>query len=386
MLSITGLHWNFFSGDFDKNELLELNEWWIGQLSKSIFRSERNYLFLNKHDMERTVSEKNTKAQILEAYEKLLKKVEEKSNDNPREVQQRTENTQTLIKASEASGEAIINEIGRIKAAFTSSLETVASELTEERKKLETIQNAISIEEKRLDDLYGLSATADSFSALLLAQKEQKEQFEQETAARKEQLTLQIAETRAQWEKETRAHDENLKAEKETISKLRKREEEEYTYATQQKRKQEQDEYNQKKIRQDNELKEQRLLFEKEFAEREKSLLESENELESLRSASERFPAQLAKASQNARTETETRLQTIYKYERELQSKETQGLLNLKDQQVKSLEAKIKEMEVQLKEAASKADNSEKTVKDIALKAIESSGKMQVIERERVKE
>jgi virulence-associated protein VapD len=115
-------------------------------------------------------------------------------------------------------------------------------------------------------------------------------------AARKEQLTLQIAETRAQWEKETRAHDENLKAEK------------------------------------------------------------------------------------------ETRLQTIYKYERELQSKETQGLLNLKDQQVKSLEAKIKEMEVQLKEAASKADNSEKTVKDIALKAIESSGKMQVIERERVKE
>src|SRR5690554_5674875 len=130
--------------------------------------------------MERTVSEKNTKAQILGAYEKLLKKVEEKSNDNPREVQQRTENTQTLIKASEASGEAIINEIGRIKAAFTSSLETVASELTEERKKLETIQNAISIEEKRLDDLYGLSATADSFSALLLAQKEQKEQFEQE--------------------------------------------------------------------------------------------------------------------------------------------------------------------------------------------------------------
>lgn len=336
--------------------------------------------------MERTVTEKNTKAQVLEAYEKLLKKVEEKSNDNPREVQQRKEVAQTVKKASDSSGESILNQINKIKSEFISSLETVASELTEERKKLETIQNAISIEEKRLDDLYGLSATADSFSALLLAQKEQKEQFEQEMAARKEQLTLQIAETRAQWEKEKSAHDENLKAEKETISKLRKREEEEYAYATQQKRKQEQDEYNQKKNRQDNELKEQRLLFEKEFAEREKSLLESENELESLRSASERFPAQLAEAVQKAQSETEARLQTIYKYEKELQSKETQGLLNLKDQQVKSLEAKIKEMEVQLKEAGSKADNSEKTVKDIALKAIESSGKMQVIERERVKE
>jgi len=98
--------------------------------------------------MEKTVSEKNTKSQILEAYEKLLKKVEEKSNDNPREVQQRKENTQTLKKATEASGESIINEISKIKSEFTSSLETMASELIEERKKLETIQDAISIEEK----------------------------------------------------------------------------------------------------------------------------------------------------------------------------------------------------------------------------------------------
>jgi len=133
-------------------------------------------------------------------------------------------------------------------------------------------------------------------------------------------------------------------------------------------------------------LKEQRAAFEKEFAERERSLLESENELKLLRTDCENFPMKLDEAVQKAHIETETRLQTIFKYEKELQSNETQGLLNLKDQQVKSLEAKIKEMEVQLKEAGSKADNSEKTVKDIALKAIESSGKMQVIERERLKE
>jgi len=114
--------------------------------------------------------------------------------------------------------------------------------------------------------------------------------------------------------------------------------------------------------------------------------LESEHELELLRAESENFPVRLAEAVQKAQIETETRLQTIYQYEKELQAKETHGLLNLKDQQVKSLEAKIKEMEVQLKEAGAKADNSEKTVKDIALKAIESAGKMQVIERERLKE
>lgn len=51
---------------------------------------------------------------------------------------------------------------------------------------------------------------------------------------------------------------------------------------------------------------------------------------------------------------------------------------------MKSLETKVKEMEVQVKEAGIKFDNSEKTVKDIALKAIENAGKPHVIERERV--
>lgn len=46
--------------------------------------------------MEKTVSEKNTKAQILDAYEKLLKKVQEKSNDNPREVRQRKDDAQMV--------------------------------------------------------------------------------------------------------------------------------------------------------------------------------------------------------------------------------------------------------------------------------------------------
>lgn len=332
------------------------------------------------------VTEKNTKAQILEAYEKLLTKVQEKANDNPREVQQRKENAQTVSTATQASDDKILDQINRVKNEFTSAIETIAAELVTERKKLETIQNAIEIEEKRLKELYGLSSNADSFSALLLAQKEQKELFEQEMAAKKEQLSLQIAETRAQWDKEKAAHEENLKAEKETTARLRKREEEEYTYATQQKRKQEQDEYNNKKARQDAELKEQRSAFEKEFAEREKNILESENELKALRTASDEYPAKLAEAVRDAQSETENRLQTVHKYEKELQAKETQGILNLKDLQIKSLEAKIKEMESQVREAAAKVDTSEKTVKDIALKAIENAGKTQVIERERGKE
>jgi len=94
----------------------------------------------------------------------------------------------------------------------------------------------------------------------------------------------------------------------------------------------------------------------------------------------------LAEAVEKAQAETESRLSTAYQYQKDLREKDVQGILNLKDHQIKSLEAKIKEMETQLKEAAQKVDTSEKTVKDIALKAIENAARTQIVEKDRSKE
>ncbi len=69
-----------------------------------------------------------------------------------------------------------------------------------------------------------------------------------------------------------------------------------------------------------------------------------------------------------------------------MKEKEVTGLIQLKDHQISSLQAKIKEMEIQLRNAGEKVDISEKTVKDIALKAIENSAKTQIVEREKVRE
>ncbi|NLO70094.1 MAG: hypothetical protein GX102_03960 [Porphyromonadaceae bacterium] len=322
--------------------------------------------------IDKSITDRNTKAQILEAYERLIEQVEARSNDDPKEVQQRRENTEIVKNASGNSDKSISELISKVKTEFIDSLEKIENSLIVERKKLATIQEAITIEEKRLNNLYGLTAGVDSLSAILLAQKEQKEKFDAE-----------MNETKAQWEKEKASFEESIKIEKETTEKLRKREEEEYSYSIQQKRKLEQDEYTLKKMRQEVELKEQRSAFEKEFAEREKNLKESEKELETLRQEAELFAEKLENAVQEAQTATEERIKMIHSFEKELREKDIHGQLNLKDQQIKTLEAKIKEMEIQLKEASSKVDTSEKTVKDIALKAIENSTKMQVLEREK---
>ena len=333
--------------------------------------------------MEKKISTTNTKAQIIEAYNELLKKKEEKSQDNPKEVQQRKEAANTVESAQKNSEDEIVKDITKIRTSFIGSLDIIEDNLTAEHKKLAEIQEAINIEKKHLEELYGISTNADSFAAILLAQNESREKFEEERKATKEAFENEMSETKVNWGKEKSEKETLLKEEKEQNQKAKKREEEEYTYNLQQKRKKETDGYELNKLQQEAELKEKKLILEKEFAEREKEILENEKEFAGMKKASEQFPKELEKAVKEAIVETEARLNTEYKYEKNLTTKEAEGTINLKDLQISTLETKIKEMESQLKSASQKADVSEKSVKDIALKAIESSVKVQVVEKEK---
>ncbi len=334
--------------------------------------------------MEKKISTTNTKAQIIAAYHELLKKTEDKSQDNPKEVQQRKEAVDTVESAQKNSEEEIVKDITKIRTSFIESLDMIEGKLTAEHKKLADIQAAINIEKKHLEDLYGISTNADSFAAILLAQNESREKFEEEMKATKETFENEMSETKVNWGKEKSEKDTLLKEEKEQNQKAKKREEEEYTYSLQQKRKKETDGYELKKLQQETELKEKKLVFEKEFAEREKAIIEKEKEYAEIKKASEQFPRELENAIKETKTQLEDKLTTEFQYEKNLSAKETEGVINLKDLQISTLENKIKEMEAQLKVSSQKADVSEKSVKDIALRAIESSTKVQVVEKEKV--
>ena len=333
--------------------------------------------------MDKKVSTTNTKAQILEAYDELMKKLEEKSNDNPKEVQQRNEQRKTVDSAQKNTDKFILKDISGLKTSFLESIEKVQENLLLEYKNLSTIQEAIGIEKKNLEDLYGLSSNTDSLAAILLAQKENKQKFDEEMEETRDTFNRDMAELKLKWDKEKLERELQIKEETELKKKLKKREEEEYDYALVQKRKKEDDEYNMKKLQQETELKEKKNAFEKDFAEREKDIKEKEKEYAELKKGSEDFPKEIEKAVINARTELENKLNSSFKFDKELLAKETEGILNLKNLQIKTLENKITEIEVQLKAAGQKVDVSEKSVKDIAMKAIDSSSKVQFIEKEK---
>jgi hypothetical protein len=317
--------------------------------------------------MEIPVSEKNTKAEILKAYELLLKNIQQTKAEVPKTIFEETTKKETLAKVAETTNEGIVKNIAGLKSAVNVSLDDILSKMSGEFKQLEEIRAAIEIEKKSLEDLYSLSAVTDSLAAMLLANKEKKESFENEIKVQREQ-----------WEQEKLKKQTEEKEYAAELVKQRKREEEEYLYDLKIKRQKEQDEYSGKAQLLEKELIERKNLFEKEIATREQTLKNSETEFADLRKANADFPAKLEKELRSKEDEITTKLQIQYDFEAKLLKSQNDADLRLKDQTVKSLEEKIKELQAQLKEYADKATRAEAGVKEIAVKAIEGASKTKV--------
>ncbi|MDR0995018.1 MAG: hypothetical protein LBL81_01865 [Tannerella sp.] len=325
------------------------------------------------------VTEKSTKAEILKAYEALLKNVQTAKADVPKQIQEEKQHKETLQKVADITNESIVKNVTELKANFNRSLDEVLQRLSAEFKQLEEIRAAIALEKKSLEDLYGLSANTDSLAAMLLAQKEKKEQFEAETKEKSAAFETEMNAKRQQWETEKAKQKADEKEYADDFAKRRKREEDEFTYTLKVKRQKEQDEYDAKKARLEKELIDKKSAFEQDVTTREQTLKAAEAELAGLRKENAEFPARLEKALAEKEAEVTARLQTQYDFNIKLMAKQNEADIRLKDQTVDSLQEKIKEMQIQLKENADKANRAESNVKDIAVKAIENASKIHTI-------
>lgn len=332
--------------------------------------------------MEKKLSLTSTKSEILNAYNELVKKIQESKQENPKAEQEKKVKETTVESAAKLTDEEIIGAISALKLSLNSKLDKIEDDLTTERQKLAKIREAISVEDQRLKDLYQINAGADSLAAILAAQKEKKEEFEREMADRRNELEEQIKQEKLNRDKETKLWEEKRKEAEEALKKQRTREEEEYKYNLQLARKKDKDEYEQKKAKLEQELIQKMESFESGIKVREQTVAAAEKELAELRLKAESFPSELEKAVQEAINETTARLDKDYKFEKQLLLKDHEGEIKLKNQQIESLMAKIKDLELQLKQAYSKAENAENNSKEITLKAIQSSGQIKIIEKE----
>jgi hypothetical protein len=335
--------------------------------------------------MSKVVSDKSTKTEILDAYNELLAKNREQKAADQKAVKKESEEKEVVKSAAQNSVEDTVKKLAGLKLEIVKSIDGLEERLISEYKRFTELQQAISIQSADVKEMYGIQTEAGSLTALILAQREIKENFEDEMEEKKADFESDMAQKKLQWKKEQEEFEFTRKERDAQLKKERQRDEEEYTYNLQLKRKKEADIYEATKAALEKELAEKKARMESELTERESVVSSREKELEDLRSKVDAFPKELEKAIKDTEKSVAERIEFKYKFQTELAAKETEGERKLNKQIIGALERKIAEQEEQIRQLAQKADDSILQVQTIAVKAIEGASAQRIF-TERAKE
>lgn len=321
---------------------------------------------------------KNTKSEILTAYDELLKQVEK--NKSLRAQEQKVQMKSDIVqRASSEGAKDIIHKVTELKIQINETLENLGKNLLNERAKLSDLQEAIAIEQARIKDTHEIMINANSLEALLLAQKKKKEEFEQWIEAEKEKFRSEMAEKKTFWAKEKQEYEQAQKDKVELQKKEWKRQEEEYEYQRKILEQKDNDEYQLKKQLLERELEDRRKKLEEEFALRESAISAQEQELGSLRKLKDESEKTLKEHVESARKQLTLELEQKYKFTSELKQKETDAENGLLKQNIKFLEEKLQEKNKTLDILNHQLVSSQAQSQELAKKVIEANSRIREI-------
>ncbi len=315
------------------------------------------------------VSLKSTKDQILAAYNQVLSKLNEKQIDNPEVKKQREEKANIVETAAKSTSESILKDLSNLKLRSIQHIDDLSENILSEFTKLTTIRRAIEAEQHHLNDLYQIKETANTLAALIQAQAEEKEVFEQESTAKRQRFDAEMSESQAIWQKQLTELETTYKERKDSLEKQRKREDEEYQYNLEMTRRKESDDYNQRKVQLEKELEEQKIILDQ----REARVSEQETILNDLTLKVEGFSDVVKQTVAEAEQSLRGQLEKEHQYALELQSKENVASQKLSEQKISYLEAKIKEQDLLIRTLTQKADAATEQVQSIANRALDTS-------------
>ncbi|UCF92203.1 MAG: hypothetical protein JSW39_28720 [Desulfobacterales bacterium] len=317
----------------------------------------------------------NTKKEMIEAYNVLLKQLKEKKAAELKPAKELEEKRakEVVETAKSLSTEGVVRDINSLKVEIGGVLAQIADKLENEVKKFETIQKGIEIKEQEFQEIYEIEREASTLAALIETQNRKRAEFESELAAQKEALTREIETTRSEWAQEQKRREVQLKESGAEEKKRREREKEEFDYTFQREQQLALDRFEDEKAARAKELRLKQEQTEKELAEREKAVAAKEAELAELRQKVSQFPQELEAALQRAAQEATARIQADAQSKAELLQKEFGGERNVLTTRIDSLEQTVKQQREQIAKLTQQLEMAYQKVQDIALKALEGS-------------
>jgi hypothetical protein len=174
-----------------------------------------------------------SKQEMLDAYSELQQQLQEKREAElkPEEKIEEKKAMKLVETGDSLSIDGVMKEIGNLKLEMGRVFSGLADQLQQEVSKYNAVKQAIAIKEEELKENFEIQKTASSLYALLEVQRRKRDEFDEEMAAKKEELTLEIETMRLEWEKEKKLHTLEIKERDNSETKQREREKEEYQYA-----------------------------------------------------------------------------------------------------------------------------------------------------------
>ena len=317
----------------------------------------------------------NTKKEMIEAYNKLLKNLQEKrAAELKPEKKLEEKKTREVVEIAKAlSTEGVVRGISNLKMELNTALAQISDRLEKEVNKFQTIQKAIESKEREFQEVYEIERTAATLAALIETQNQKKAEFESEMASRKEELERETKTVRAQWEKERKDHKAQI-IERDTEEKKRRaREKEEFAYTFRREQQLAKDKFEDEKAKLEKDLQLRREQMEKQLTEREKVIAEREGELEELRKKVSSFPGEMEATINSAVKEASERIKAEAKNREELLKREFDGERNVLNTRIASLEKTTEQQGEQILKLSQQLEMAYQKVQDIALKAVEGS-------------
>jgi hypothetical protein len=322
------------------------------------------------------LSDKNTKQEMLESYQALVKQLEEKRQVelNPERKLEDKKAEEALKVAATVAAEGIDRDIGGLKSEIGKLLAELSEKLAAEASRFRSLQKAVETKDGELRELYGIEKSASALAALIESQNRKRQEFEVESAQQREQLQGEIEETRLAWQKERQIHETELREREAAEKKARDREKEQFDYAFKREQQALRDKLNDEKATLEKDLRLKKEAAEQDFAERERVLVEKETELNTLRAKAAAFPKELEAAVDRAVKETADRLKLEAKNREDLFKKEFEGERNVLTTRIESSEKLGKDLAEQNGRLSKQLEAAYQKVQEIAEKTVESAG------------
>ncbi|AFZ15348.1 hypothetical protein Cri9333_4568 [Crinalium epipsammum PCC 9333] len=326
-------------------------------------------------------NEKNTKAEILAAFNELLSQKKtlelQLSGAKQPEVERNGKPTPEIkmnsAPANQQKIESIIEVLSRLQFNFGGAVSDLSEKLATEAVKLQEMRQSVEEEVQQLETLHGLQVTEESLDTLIQQYNDSSKTFNEEFSQQRETIDQEITQAKKAWAKEIEEHRRVVKERNETLSKTKLRDAQEYTYDLNLQRTLDNQTYEQEKKRLYQELEDFQQLQEKQWAEREKAISEREKQFAEAKTKVEGYPKELEAAIKRAKEEGKGIAYHQAKVKADLNAKEVEGSKRTYELRIHSLQETIENQESRLQNLSRQLDAALKQVQDLAVKAIEGS-------------